>query len=219
MKFSNRMPAGKTFNATFLRPFGLILACLALCLSACGGGGGGYGGGSNGGGTPPPSGMPLPPGPPVNGPAWFGFARDAQHSALGAIATQPLTRVRWTTPVDLAPQYSGNTLLIHYGAPAISTRNAVVVPVKTGAGNGFRVETRLGSNGVLMWSANSDYILPAHNWTPSFNPVITAANRLFMPGAGGKLLFRDDPDSAIGAIQTAVFYGSAAYNLAPASYD
>ncbi len=207
MKFSNRMPAGKTFNATFLRPFGLILACLALCLSACGGG------------TPPPSGMPLPPGPPVNGPAWFGFARDAQHSALGAIATQPLTRVRWTTPVDLAPQYSGNTLLIHYGAPAISTRNAVVVPVKTGAGNGFRVETRLGSNGVLMWSANSDYILPAHNWTPSFNPVITAANRLFMPGAGGKLLFRDDPDSAIGAIQTAVFYGSAAYNLAPASYD
>src|SRR5258706_324444 len=42
MKFSNRMPAGKTFNATFLRPFGLILACLALCLSACGGGGGGY---------------------------------------------------------------------------------------------------------------------------------------------------------------------------------
>jgi hypothetical protein len=153
------------------------------------------------------------------GPPWPGFARDAQHAAQGAIATQPFNRVRWITPVDLAPQYSGSSLLIHYGSPVISMRNTVIVPVKTGAAGGFRIEARLGSNGLLLWSADTDYVLPAHNWVPSFNPCITAANRVYVPRSGGRLLYRDDVDAASGAIQTAVFYGAAAYAAAPATYD
>ncbi len=160
------------------------------------------------------------PAPGVSGPAWFGFGRDAQHSAQGAIATQDLNRIAWSTPVDLAPQYSaGGSLLIHYGSPVVTSNNTVVVPVKTGAAGGFRFDARSGVNGGLIWSGSSDYVLPAHNWTPSYNLALDANNRLFAPGAGGKLFVRNNADSATGALQTAVFFGAAAYAAAPATYD
>ena len=144
---------------------------------------------------------PPPPPPGVNGPAWWAFGRDAQHTAMGAIATQPLTRLIWQMPVDLLPQYSAGSLLIHYGSPVISSRNTVMVPVKIGASGGFRIEARNGSNGAALWSASSDYTLPTQQrWTPSYNLTLTTANRLYAPGAGGKLLFRDDVDSAVGTI-------------------
>jgi len=161
---------------------------------------------------------PKPP-PIVNGPAWWTFGRDAQHSSVGAIAAQDLIRVLWTTPVDLAPQYSGTALYIHYGSPVITSHNTVLMGVKTGASGVFRIDARSGANGVLIWSAVSDYILPQRSWTPSYNLMLTAANRIYAPAAGGKLLYRDDADSAAGALQTAVFYGAAAYNADPATYD
>lgn len=178
---------------------------LAVALAGCGGGGG-------------DAGAPLTP--PVNGPAWWGFGRDAQHSATGAVATQDLNRRRWSTPMDLAPQYRpSGALLIHYGSPVVTTNNTVIVPVKTGATDGFRIEARVGATGALLWSADSDYVLPAHNWTPSYNPALTRGDRLYAPGAGGKLLVRDQASAAGGTIQTAAFYGAAAYAAAPASYD
>jgi len=184
----------------------MTLAAALLLLQGCGGGG--------------DAGAPLTPVTPVNGPAWWGFGRDAQHSATGEIATQDLTRTRWSTALDLAPQYQASgALLIHYGSPVITTSNTVIVPVKTGATGGFRFEARTGANGALIWSATSDYVLPAHNWTPSYNLALTRTNRLYAPGAGGKLLLRDNPDSASGTLQTAVFYGFAAYAAAPATYD
>ncbi|MCY7389286.1 MAG: hypothetical protein LH481_14735, partial [Burkholderiales bacterium] len=150
---------------------------LAICLHllSCGGGGGG--------GSTTVVDIPPPPVPvPVTGPAWWGFGRDAQHSAVGAIATQPLTRLIWQSPVDLAPQYSGTSLLIHYGSPVITTKNTVIVPVKTGATGGFRIEARNGGNGAAIWSAASDYILPTQqNWTPSYNLALTMANRVYAP--------------------------------------
>lgn len=180
------------------------------------------GGCSGGGGSPATTAGPTPtPTPtPVNGPAWWGFGRDAQHTATGAIATQPLSRVTWTTPVDLAPQYAGTSLLIHYGSPVISAANTVLVPVKTAAQGGFRVEARDGGSGALLWSAGSDYQLPTgSSWTPSYNLVLTGANRLYAPAAGGRLLYRDNVDAATGSVQNAVFYGAAAYAAAPAVYD
>ena len=185
----------------------LALLCMAT-IAACGGGGG------SSGTTPPPV------TPVVNGPAWWGFGRDAQHSAQSAIATQDLNRIQWTTAVDLAPQYRpSGALLAHYGSPVITAHNTVIVPVKTGAAGGFRVDARNGANGTLIWSATSDYVLPAHNWVPSYNPVLTPANRLYTPGAGGKLLVRADADAATGTIGKAVFYGAAAYDAAPATFD
>ncbi len=156
---------------------------------------------------------------PVNGPAWWTFGRDAQHSSVGAIAAQDLNRVLWTTPVDLMPQYTGTALYIHYGSPVITSHNTVLTGVKTGPANGFRIEARSGATGALLWSALTDYVLPLRTWTPSCNLTLTVANRVYAPAAGGRLLYRDDVDSAGGTIQTAVFYGAAAYNADPATYD
>ncbi len=182
----------------------LALAC-AAAITACGGGGG--------------SSATTDPEPPP-APAWSGFARDAQHSALGAVATQDLERIRWSRSVDLAPQYTlGGALLAHYGSPVVTSHNTVIIPVKTGAAGGFRFEARAGTNGDLIWSADSDYVLPAHNWVPSYNLALNAANRLHAPGAGAKLLVRDNADSATGTIGKLVFYGAAAYDAAPAAFD
>ena len=180
----------------------------------------GCGGGSDAGGGPMiPGGPTVPPAPGVAGPAWWGFARDARHSAVSAIATQDLNRIAWRTPLDLAPQYHGSALLTHYGSPVITSNNTVVLPVKTGAAGGFRIEARSGVNGGPIWSATTDYLLPPHNWIPSVNLALAAGNRLYAPGAGGKMLVKADADSPSGALQTMVFFGAAAYAAAPATYD
>ena len=168
-----------------------VAPILVIALNSCGGGGSGSATNTD------------PPTQPVGGSAWYGFGRDAQHSAVGAIATQPLSRLIWQMPVDLVPQYSGSSLLIHYGSPVITPKNTVIVPVKTGALGGFRIEARSGLTGASMWSATSDYILPTQqNWTPSYNLTLTTTNRVYAPGAGGKLLYRDDADNASGTVQT-----------------
>ncbi|MEO8019871.1 MAG: hypothetical protein ABI769_18835, partial [Pseudomonadota bacterium] len=189
-----------------------LTAVLVAALTACGGGGGG------GPPAPPPT---SPPGPPASGPAWPMFSRDTQHTAISAIATPPLNRILWQTPVDLAPQYvgGGEYLLAHYGSPVISALNTVLVPVKTTAQGSFRFEARSGSTGELMWSATSDYVVPPHNWFPSFNLTITANGRVYAPGAGGKLYFRDNVDSINGTVETVVFYGPNVYANARAELD
>jgi len=180
----------------------------------------GCGGGDDAGDAGTPSGPTVPPAPGVAGPAWWGFGRDAQHSAVSAIATQDLNRIAWSTPLDLKPQHSsGGALLTHYGSPVITSNNTVVLAVKTGAGGGFRIEARSGVNGGPIWSATSDYLLPPHNWIPSYNLALTTGNRLYAPGGGGKLLVKVDADSASGTLQILVFFGAAAYAAAPALYD
>lgn len=192
-------------RAFLVLPFGFVL-CL---LAACGGGGGD-------GGTPEP---PVPP-PVVTGPAWWNFGRDVQHAAKSSVATQSLLRIVWQTPVDLVPPYlPGNVLLIHYGSPVITASNTVLVPVKVNRTGGFRVEARAGSNGALVWTTNSDYILPPHVWVPSYNIALTAGNRLYMPMAGGRLGYRDNADAATGNFSTVAFYGNDAYTAAPAQYN
>jgi hypothetical protein len=195
----------------------LLAFASAATLAGCGGGGGG-------GGSPAPTPIPTPPPPPpapAPGPSWSGYARNAQHTALGgSVATQPLTRIQWSTPVDLAPQYTANgNLLIHYGSPVITAKNTVIVPVKTGATNGFRFDGRAGGTGTLLWTVTSDYVLPVHSWTPPYGMTLTPANRIYAPGSGGKLLWRDDADATTATTQTAVFYGTVAYNAAKAAFD
>jgi len=176
-------------------------------LASCGGGGS----------APAPAPGPLPEA--ITGPAWRGFGGDAQHAAQSSIATQPLRRIRWSTPMDLAPQLVGSDLLIHYGSPVITTKNTVLVPVKTGASDGFKVEARSGASGALLWSAATNYTLPEHGWTPSYNLTLAASGRLYMPGAGGKVLYRDDPDASVGASGSMVFYGLETYLGFPALFD
>lgn len=156
----------------------------------------------------------------VSGPAaWNNYARDAQHTALSSMASQALNQIHWQTPVDLQPQYSGSALLIHYGSPLITAANTVIVPVKTGAAEGFRVEARAGSDGALRWSSTTDYVLPPHNWTPVFGPALTSQPRLYFPGAGGTVYFRDQPDASSGTAGQIAFYGLSNYQANPQAYD
>jgi hypothetical protein len=156
----------------------------------------------------------------VSGPAWFGYGRDAQHTAVSVIASQDLGKITWSAAVDAAPQYTpGGALLTHYGSPVVTTANTVVIPVKTGAAGGYRVEGRNGATGALTWSLATDYVAPPHNWVPPYNLLLTQQGRLFAPGAGGKLMVRDNPDAADGNLVTQLFYGAAAYNANPAAFD
>ena len=192
-----------------------------LCLPAAAGLAAlaGCGGGGDVASPAPDPGPVIPPAPPVDGPAWWNFGRDAQHSALSAIATQDLNRIAWSTPLDLNPPRSNGSLLAHYGSPVITSHNTVVLAVKTGAAGGFRIEARSGGNGGLIWSAATDYVLPAHSWVPSYNLALSTGNRLYAPGAGGKLLVKDDADAAGSSLQVAVFYGVNVYNAAPSAFD
>jgi hypothetical protein len=193
-------------------------AALALMLGAsivaCSGGGDT---------TPAPAPAPVPvpdPVPAVNGPAWLTYGGDAQHAAISAIQTQALNKIVWQAPVDVAPQYTTQGyLLVHYGSPVITSKNTVVFPVKRSVADAYRVEARIGGNGVLAWTMDSDYLQPAHNWTPPYNVTLTKANRVVMAGAGGKVLYRDDADSAASVTNSFVFYGKAAYTAAQAAFD
>jgi hypothetical protein len=149
---------------------------------------------------------------------WNSFAGYPQHIALSAGPSQNLNLIHWQTPVDLQPQFSGNDLLIHYGSPLITAANTVIVPVKTGTTGGFRVEAHDGANGTLLWSMATGYVLPPHDWTPVFGPVLTPKPRLYFPGTAGIVNFRDDPDLATGAQGRVVFYGLANYLADPAPY-
>jgi hypothetical protein len=187
-----------------------LLSTLFTLVGCGGGGGSAY--------VPPPA-PPPPPVVPVDGPAWFAFARNAQHSALSEIASQPLTTVWWSTPVDLAPPYgSGGSLLAHYGSPVITRQNTVVLAVNQG-GNAFRIEARIGATGSLLWTMATDYRLPPFNWVPGMNPALTFDARIAVPLSGGRMRFRATPDAATGVERSIAFYGDAAYAAAPATYD
>ena len=80
---------------------------------------------------------------------WQGYALDPQHTALSPVASAGLGLIHWQTPVDLAPQYSGGDLLIHYGSPLVTASNTVLVPVKTGASGGFEIQSTLWGHGCL----------------------------------------------------------------------
>lgn len=210
MSVSDKSPFLTSRRATLA-----MLSSTAMVV-ACGGGGS----------TPTPSPTPSPtPAPtptptPVNGPAWFGYGRDPQHTAASAIASQNLTQIAWTAPVDLAPQYTASgALLTHYGSPVVTTTNTVVIPVKTTATSGFRVEGRNGATGALLWQTATDYVMPPRNWLPPYNVLLTQQGRLYAPGAGGKLLMRADANTATGTFAAQVFFGAAAYNANPAAFD
>ncbi len=152
---------------------------------------------------------------------WSGHGHDAQHSGLSQVASQPLNRIVWQTPVDLDPQYSGTTLYIHYGSPLITRQNTVIFPVKTGASDGFRIEARAAADGSAIWPQplTTDYSLPANNWTPPCGIVLTPKNRLWYPGAGGTVYYRDAPDAATGATGRAAFYGLGNYEADAATFN
>lgn len=152
-------------------------------------------------------------------PEWRGYGGDEQHNAQSPVAAQNMNRIRWQTPVDLDPQRQEGELLIHYGSIMITAANTVLMPVKTGATGGFRVEAHDGATGALLWKHSTGYILPPHDWTPSFPAHLTAQNKLAFAGPGGTVKLRTKPDSATGKMRHLVFYGRDNYKADKAAYD
>ncbi|MEJ0048269.1 MAG: hypothetical protein WDN04_20695 [Rhodospirillales bacterium] len=86
------------------------------------------------------------------------------------VAGQNLSRIRWSTPVDLNPQVEGGGLFIHYASPMITPNNAVLLAVKTGATDGWQMEAHLGASGKRIWTTATDYVLPpATSWDAEFS--------------------------------------------------
>jgi hypothetical protein len=148
------------------------------------------------------------------------FAGNAQHTSSYAAPAQNLNVFKWIASIDL--NNTGD--LIHYGAPLITTANTVLVPVKTGVAGGFQVSAFNGANGAAKYTLTTDYILPAHNWIPAYQPCVATGpfgTRLYYSGAGGTIWHIDNPDSnSPGAPVREVFYTSLAnYNANAAAYN
>jgi hypothetical protein len=152
---------------------------------------------------------------------WAGYGRNAQHTAFSAGPSQLPNFIRWQTPIDLNPQYSGSDLLIHYGSPAITVANTIVVPVKTGASGGFSVKGINATTGTLVWSMTTDYVLPPHNWTPPMGITLTPDDQsVVVPGAGGTIWVRSNPNGAQNGNPTRfAFYGLKYYNQNPQAFN
>jgi hypothetical protein len=148
---------------------------------------------------------------------WECFAGDSYHRALSPWASQLPRQILWSTPVDLNPQDQGG-LIAHYGSPIITDLNVVIVPVKVGADDSFRAEGHNGSDGTLIWRLHSDYVQPPHNWTLPFS--LTLANSsVVMPGAGGTLIMRSDPNQPRGKTTRLAFFGIQNYLSHPHAYN
>lgn len=153
---------------------------------------------------------------------WSGHGHDPQHTAVSQVTSQPLQQIRWQAPMDLQPQYNGELLLIHYASPVITRQNTVLIPVKTGASDGFRVEARNGADGTVKWRLDSDYSLPPHNWTPLYSVALTPKNRVCFPASGGTLYYLDNPDTMTQPSAPdgrLVFYGLSTYQGSAATFD
>ena len=151
---------------------------------------------------------------------WEGYAGDAQHTAVSSVASQPLQSIHWQTSVDLNPQLIDNDILIHYGSPMITSTNTVIVPQKTGADGGFRLNAFSGATGAPVWSLPTDYALPPHFWIPSYSPTLTPDNHVYYPGAGGTVYSIANANASTpGAVTQTAFFGNASYAASKSAYD
>ncbi len=146
--------------------------------------------------------------------AWPTHSHDEQHTGISAVASQPLRRIHWKTPVDLA--VPSGEIFIHYGSPLVTAANTVIVPVKTGT-DSFRVVAHNGATGAILWRQSTEYQAPFANFLPGIGPTLVG-NRLFIPDNAGRILVRQDPNLATGAVSRLVFYGQNNFQADPTPY-
>lgn len=155
---------------------------------------------------------------------WYGYGNNPQHTCVSKVAAQPMKNVHWSTLIDLTlPNDNTNAseLFIHYATPLITPRNTVILTIRLNSNSDFQVEGRRAADGGLLWSQATDYIMPPHNWLPTCGSTLTPNQRLYTPGAGGTVYFRDGVDSATpGQKGQICFYASLAnYTAAKSDYN
>lgn len=130
------------------------------------------------------------------------------------MASQPLTKIHWNVPVDVAPPVG--EIFIHYGSPLVTAANTVIVPVKTTTG--FRVEGRNGATGKRLWTQMTKYQVPNATFLPAIGPTL-ANNLLYVPDFAGRIVVRQTPDQVKGVVSRLVFYGKKNYAANPTVYQ
>jgi len=102
--------------------------------------------------------------------------------------------------------------------------DTVLAPVRTASGgyevlafSGATCASSGGSTCAPLYTLPSDYSLPSHDWTPPYGPALSLDTRLYYPGPGGTVYYRDSVNSPTGsngqsgATGLLVFYGKAIY--------
>jgi len=128
--------------------------------------------------------------------AWPTHSHDAQHTGVSSVASQPLSKIHWRQRVDF--RVPAGEIFIHYGSPLVTAANTVIVPVKAGT-DSFRVVAHKGSTGEILWRQPTGYQAPFAAFLPGMGPTLLG-KRLFIPDSGGRVLVRQNPDLATGAI-------------------
>ena len=146
--------------------------------------------------------------------AWPTHSHDEQHTGVSSVASQPLTRIHWKAPVDLA--VPTGEIFIHYGSPVITAANTVIVPVKTGP-DSFRIVAHNGATGAVLWRQPTSYGAPVAGFLPGMGPTLFH-NRLFIPDSGGRIIARQSPDRTTGKVTELYFYGRQNFLADPAAY-
>ncbi len=150
---------------------------------------------------------------------WSQYGGNPQHTALAKNAVQPFTRILWSAPVDLHPQYSGVDLLTHYGSPLVTRAGTIVTSIKTGTSDGFEFRA-YSPTGTILWTETTDYSVPSSSWIPSCAGTLDLGSMIVaMPAGGGTLMVRNQPDITNGGTSRHAFFGDAVYNAAPATYN
>jgi outer membrane protein assembly factor BamB len=134
-------------------------------------------------------------------PAWPTHSHDEQHTGVSSVQSQPLSKLRWKTPVDLA--VPTGEIFIHYGSPLVTARNTVIVPLKIGT-DSFRVVAHNGATGNILWKHSTSYQAPFANFLPGMGPTLFQ-NRLFIPDSAGRVMVRRSPDLATGKFNELYF--------------
>jgi hypothetical protein len=158
---------------------------------------------------------------PATGPAWTGFANNAQHTAVAPTTPQPLSSIHWQVTVDHKPPCCEDGPIAHYASPMITSTNTVVVPIRMGPTKGFRVDAYAGTDGTRKWSFPTDYTPPlsaAQSWPPPIPAALLDDQRVAVAGAGGTILVRSHVDDAQGRVHRIAFYGIDQWRAHRAAY-
>jgi hypothetical protein len=154
-----------------------------------------------------------------SGPAWAGFANNAQHTGVAPAPPQPLTSVHWKVTVDHKPSCCDDGPIAHYASPMITGANTVVVPVRIGPKKGFVLKAFDGADGTRKWKLPTDYTPPIAartEWPPPI-PATLVGDSVAVAGAGGTILVRSTPDGA-GSVHRVAFYGIEHYRAHRGKY-
>lgn len=145
------------------------------------------------------------------------FAGDPQHTSNYGPA-QRLNQINWTTSNNIS--LSG--AFAHYAAPLVTAANTVIVPVRIAA-DGLQLDMFDGATGAFRYTISSDWIHPSAGWRIPAQPAVVpgAPARLYYPGAGGTIMYVDDPDALAPPTPTRLIWYTdlATYTANAAAYN